>query len=351
MRQRASAALLAHSACSAANSGANFKCTLGTNGVLGHSQLRQSCIGEGCIVAREAFVHTRHASAHITQTLASVALLCSSSQVHGQVAAAAPTQTFVIHGTPKTCSAITQLDSALSTDSQQFFAGWTEKDYADAVAWSQACAQYGWHVPGRPRIPLLEAQHNKVRGSAQMQIVSGAATAGATPSPSVQAVTATPAKAEPSAATGGALASPQRWDHTASNAVGDGLLTDDDFYKKHFHQESVWVAKKANLDIGEDRGPSSWPSARTSAQRTNRLTADKIVLYCARKSNSGESGTRPLLWDWRRCEFDEASAYNRLVSGNEFPSAGRGIVLGCAGVDSYIYLERCSGTMIEVGKP
>src|SRR6202035_4338557 len=130
------------------------------------------------IVARVVSVHAHHPSAHITRTLASAVLLCSSSQVHGQAAASA--QTFVIHGTPKTCSAITQLDSALSTDNRQFFAGWTEKDYADAVAWSQACAQYGWHVPGRPRISLLEAQHNKVRGSAQMQIVSGAAPAGAT---------------------------------------------------------------------------------------------------------------------------------------------------------------------------
>jgi hypothetical protein len=81
----------------------------------------------------------------------------------------------------------------------------------------------------------------------------------------------------------------------------------------------------------------------------NRLTADRIVLYCARKTNSGESGKRPLLWDLRWCEAEEASAYNRLVSGNEFPTAGRAVVLGCAGVDSYVYLERCMATLTEAG--
>src|SRR5258708_25703267 len=86
-----------------------------------------------------------------------------------------------------------------------------------------------------------------------------------------------------------------------------------------------------------------------SAQMKNRLTADRIVLYCARKTNSGESGKRPLLWDLRWCEAEEASAYNRLVSGNEFPTAGRAVVLGCAGVDSYIFLERCMATLTEAG--
>jgi hypothetical protein len=149
---------------------------------------------------------------------------------------------------------------------------------------------------------------------------------------------------------GSALPRPHDQDHAASDGKGDDVLTDDE-YKKHFHQESVWVAAKANLDIGGEGGPSSWPNATTSAHQRNRLTADKIVLYCARKTNSGESGARPLLWDWRRCEAEEASAYNRLVSGNEFPSAGRGIVLGCAGVDSYVYLERCIETLTEAGKP
>jgi len=68
-----------------------------------------------------------------------------------------------------------QLDSALLTESPQFFSGWTENDYTDAVAWSQACAGYGWQVPWRPRIPLLQAQHDKALRPAQTQTVSSTA--------------------------------------------------------------------------------------------------------------------------------------------------------------------------------
>ncbi len=159
-------------------------------------------------------MHARNTSANITPALAGAVLLCLCSQVRGQ--AGAQTQTFVIHGTPKTCSAITQLDSALLTESPQFFAGWTENDYADAVAWSQACSDYGWQVPWRPRIPLLQAQHDKALRPAQTQTVSSTAAAGAPTSPPVQAAIAapqpamaapqatiaTPAQAVPSAATG-----------------------------------------------------------------------------------------------------------------------------------------------------
>jgi hypothetical protein len=140
----------------------------------------------------------------------------------------------------------------------------------------------------------------------------------------------------------------------ASDPEEESVVTGE-YFKKHFHQESLWVANRAHLDIGEDRGPPTWPTAGTSAQLKNRLTADKIVLYCARKTNASESGAKqradpdnqPLLWDWRWCEAEEAAAYNRLVTGNEFPSAGRGVVLGCAGSDSYIYTERCIQTLIE----
>jgi hypothetical protein len=137
-------------------------------------------------------------------------------------------------------------------------------------------------------------------------------------------------------------------DHAASDGEEDSFLTDS-YFKEHFHQESLWVANKANLDIGDDRVPSSWSSSGMPAEMKNRLTADRIVLYCAKKTNTGE-GKRPLLWDLRWCEAEEAAAYNRLVSGNEFPTAGRAIVLGCAGVDSYIYLERCIATLTESGK-
>jgi hypothetical protein len=133
-----------------------------------------------------------------------------------------------------------------------------------------------------------------------------------------------------------------------SDGQEDSFLTDS-YFKEHFHRESLWVADKANLDIGDDRASSNWSSNGIPAQMKNRLTADRIVLYCARKTNSGESGKRPLLWDLRWCEAEEASAYNRLVSGNEFPTAGRAVVLGCAGADSYVYLERCMATLTEAG--
>ncbi|MGO9512702.1 MAG: hypothetical protein ACLP2F_03540 [Steroidobacteraceae bacterium] len=171
----------------------------------------------------------------------------------------------------------------------------------------------------------------------------------ALPSTAVQA--GIPAQAQPvsSATTGIVLPSPAIRDRNAYDGEGDSLLTDD-YVKKHFHQESLWVANKANLDIGDDRGPSSWPSNEASAQMKNRITADRIVLYCTRKTDSGESHNRPLLWDLRWCEAEEAAAYNRLVSENEFPAAGRGIILGCANVDSYVYLERCMETLTAAQK-
>ena len=108
-------------------------------------------------------MRARHPSANVSQALiASLALCCNSPTIRGQVAPAA--QLFVVHGTPRNCSSITQLDSALSSNYQGFFAGWSEEDYSDAIAWSQACADFGWHVPGRPRIPLLQAQHDKALG-------------------------------------------------------------------------------------------------------------------------------------------------------------------------------------------
>jgi hypothetical protein len=407
-------------------------------------------------------------------------LCCAPALTHSQAA-----QTFMIHGTAHSCSAITQLDSALADNSQQFFTGWNEKDYADASAWAQSCADYGWHVAGRPRIPLLQQQHDRALAAAQSQ-AAGTATTEAPVAPVAQAATlavqaaapiaqaatpavqtaapvaqaatpavqgaaplaqaaalpaqgaappaqaavaavqpavamqlstnaasgpnvppsssaaselgaasvpgsaAPPAMAAASAPVAASAAAPVQEPMLASAApgipltasaaqtnvaaqtipasamviTGGGRVASDpeeesvvtgEYFKKHFHQESLWVANRAHLDIGEDRGPPTWPTSGTSAQLKNRLTADKIVLYCARKTNASETSSRqrtdpdnqPLLWDWRWCEAEEAAAYNRLVTGNEFPSAGRGVVLGCAGSDSYIYTERCIQTLIE----
>jgi hypothetical protein len=345
-------------------------------------------------------------AANITRALTTTMCLCTASPlIHGQA-----TQMFPVHGTPRSCSAITQLDSALSENSQQFFAGWNEKDYADAAAWSQACAEYGWHIPGRPRLTGLQAQHDKALGAQSQSAAPATADASAaTPTADASAPRAAPADvaaaapvavavpvvgAAPvvatSAASGPNIASQaQAADQepllasappgiplatagaqtnvaapavpatavamgAASDPEEDNLVTEE-YFRKHFHQESLWVANRAHLDIGEDRGPASWTTGATSAQLKNRITADRMVLYCARKTNAAESNSRqptepsnrPLLWDWRWCESEEAAAYNRLVSGNEFPSAGRGAILGCAGADSYIYTERCIETLIE----
>jgi hypothetical protein len=378
-------------------------------------------------------------SANIARSLTTTLVLCCAPALTRSQAA----QTFVIHGTSRGCSAITQLDSALADNSQQFFTGWNEKDYADAAAWAQSCADYGWHVAGRPRLPLLQQQHDRSLAAAQGQ-VAGTATAESPVTPISQAATpavqaavqaaAPPAQAAADPGAGAQAGAPavqaavaavqpavvtqlasnvasgpnlvppsssvaseagtasaaaqqpilasaapgipltasaaqtnvttQTLPASAMVMAGGGRGASDpeeesvvtgEYFKKHFHQESLWVANRAHLDIGEDRGPPTWSTSGTSAQLKNRLTADKIVLYCARKTNASESNTRqrtdpdnqPLLWDWRWCEAEEAGAYNRLVTGNEFPSAGRGVVLGCAGSDSYIYTERCIQTLIE----
>jgi L,D-transpeptidase ErfK/SrfK len=111
----------------------------------------------------EEFMRVRHPRANVSSALiASLALSCNALIIRAQVAPPAPL--FVVHGSARNCTSITQLDSALSSNYQPFFAGWSEQDYLDAIAWSQACADFGWHVPGRPRIPLLQAQHDKVLG-------------------------------------------------------------------------------------------------------------------------------------------------------------------------------------------
>lgn len=298
-------------------------------------------------------MHARQQAAKITESLASAFLLCHCLQSHAQ--STPQSQTFPVHGATRSCASITQLDSALESDSRQFFAGWGEQDYADALAWSEACANYGWHVPGRQRIPLLQAQRDKALGPVPAQAVASAPAENAAPIAPAQAAVApgipldTPAiqiaplgAAAVAAAPGGAH--PHRGAQTEVSA--DGPLTDE-YLDKHFHGEAVWVAQKAHLDIGDDSGPSGWTNDGTPAQLRNRLTADKIVLFCSRKTNSGENGGRPLLWDWRKCEAEEASAYSRLVAGNEFPAAGRGIVLGCAAVGSYIHVEQCMATMAK----
>ena len=114
-------------------------------------------------------MRARRPSTNVTQALlGSLALCCAPLSIRGQVIS--PAQIFVVHGTPRNCSSITQLDSALSDSYRRFFAGWSDQDYSDAIAWSHACANFGWHVRGRARIPLLQAQHDKALGSVPAQV-------------------------------------------------------------------------------------------------------------------------------------------------------------------------------------
>jgi hypothetical protein len=218
---------------------------------------------------------------NLTPIIASALTLCLAQM--GTQATAQP-RTFTVHGGRKTCSDITQLDSVLTSGDRAYFADWTERDYSDALAWSEACKDYGWHIPGKPRASLLQAQHDRV----MPPIPASANLAVATPAP-----------------------------------VADPLLSDD-YYNAHFHEESVWVAAQAHLDIGRDSGPTTWVNDGSAAQLKNRLTADKIVMFCAHRASNGATDVRPLLWDWRHCEALEAAAYKRLVTDNEFPTAGRG---------------------------
>lgn len=114
-----------------------------------------------------------HLSANIVHALAVATMVCLFTLfAHGE--AIGQTSTFIIHGMSERCSDITELDSALSSDYLSFFAEWTEKDYADAVAWAQGCSDYGWHVPGRPRLPLLDAQRVRALGRSPTHGISSA---------------------------------------------------------------------------------------------------------------------------------------------------------------------------------
>jgi hypothetical protein len=72
--------------------------------------------------------------------------------------AAAQERSFVVHGSRNRCSDITQLDSVLTSGDRTYFAGWTERDYADALTWSDACCaglDSNRDLCGSPSIPAL----------------------------------------------------------------------------------------------------------------------------------------------------------------------------------------------------
>jgi len=204
-----------------------------------------------------------------------LAIACAVTMCIAQMGgrAAAQASSFTVHGARKSCSDITQLDSVLTSGERAYFAGWTERDYADALAWSEACKDYGWHIAGKPRVGLLKAQRDKALPPPVS--FAGVAPGAITPPWVTRAVLPV---------TG------------AASAQGDPLLSDA-YYNAHFHGEAVWVAAQAHLDIGQDRGASNWVSDGTASQLKNRLTADKIVMFCGTGATVKRS-RRPLTSGW-----------------------------------------------------
>lgn len=94
--------------------------------------------------------------------LCALLLLAGSAQ-----AQYAPSPVFLVHGTPRRCNDITQLDRALSVRYQPFFAGWTLADYDAAIQWATDCSQYGWQTEANSRIPTLQSLSAPLRPAAQ----------------------------------------------------------------------------------------------------------------------------------------------------------------------------------------
>lgn len=97
-----------------------------------------------------------------------------------------------------------------------------------------------------------------------------------------------------------------------------------------FWDDIVSVAKAIHLSIPAAPGVLGNP-----AQELNKLIATKIVMYCWEKGDATS----------RACEMQQSAAYNRLIDGNEFPRSTRGVIMACARVDNYLYVEECMAEM------
>jgi hypothetical protein len=82
--------------------------------------------------------------------------------VFGRAVQAQP-PTFVIHGMVKTCNAITELDRARSMNFMQYFWGWRVQDYDAAIAWANACGQFGWPAWSPTRVSFLESRREQLQ--------------------------------------------------------------------------------------------------------------------------------------------------------------------------------------------
>jgi L,D-transpeptidase ErfK/SrfK len=173
-----------------------------------------------------------------------MALALAAPLIHGQAAPRAPQ--FMVHGTPRNCSSITQLDSALAGNFQGFFAGWSEQDYLDAIAWAGACAEFGWHLPGHPRISLLQAQHDTVFGLPHAP--AGAGTALSPLQNSHEAKEPPPASAVASHPPAGAVAPhlPVELPADGSPVIGNNMTT-----TAHYQDTLFDIARRHGLGYEE----------------------------------------------------------------------------------------------------
>jgi chemotaxis protein histidine kinase CheA len=95
--------------------------------------------------------------------LASLGALCSP------VVRAQQPGYFMIHGHPRSCYNIIELDYARQRNDVRYYIGWTDQDYEAAVAWASACAQYGYPGWGPSRFQYLRALQEQARQLARQR--------------------------------------------------------------------------------------------------------------------------------------------------------------------------------------
>lgn len=72
---------------------------------------------------------------------------------------------FTIRGELKGCRQIVELDRALQGPDAQYFAGWSDADFDQAVAWSKTCFSSGFQFAGPYREESLRNYQQRVRAA------------------------------------------------------------------------------------------------------------------------------------------------------------------------------------------
>jgi hypothetical protein len=76
---------------------------------------------------------------------------------------------FMVHGRPRSCNNVIELDYARQRNDLRYFAGWTDQDYETAIAWASACSQYGYPGWGPSRFKYLRALQEQSRQLARQR--------------------------------------------------------------------------------------------------------------------------------------------------------------------------------------